>query len=114
MVLVTDIKPVWVTLIIATAMVLSARTAFAESPAKVPSVPATVESSTGQVGTVENAPNIRQPEVVDPDIRDVDVEIRVPEVESPDVQVPEFEVPEVEVPDVNVPDIPDIDVPGQD
>jgi|GEM_PF-4078838 len=113
MVPVTDMKPVWVALIIATALMLSARTAFAETPAQVPSAPTVTNGGADHVGTVENALNIKEPEVVDPDIHDVDVEIRVPEVESPDVQVPEFETPEVEVPEVNIPDVEVPDIPGE-
>jgi len=46
MVPVTDMKPVWVALIIATALMLSAHTAFAETPAQVPSAPTTAYNST--------------------------------------------------------------------
>jgi hypothetical protein len=105
MVPVADMKPVWVTLIIATALMLSARTAFAETPAKVPSVTAATNGGSDQLGTTEHAPDIRGPEVIDPDIQDVEVEIRVPEVEAPDVQVPEVETPEVQVPEMNLPEV---------
>lgn len=113
MVPVTDMKPLWVALIIATALMLSARTAVAETPAKVPSVPAATNGGSSQFGTVEHTPDIKEPMVVDPDIRDVEVEIRVPEVEAPEVNVPEVETPEVNVPEVNVPEanIPELDIP---
>ena len=103
MVPVTDMKPVWVALIIATALMLSARTAVAETPAQVPSVTAATNGGSDQLGTTEHAPDIRGPEVVDPDIQDVGAEI---EVREPQVEPPEVEVPEVNIPDVEVPDIP--------
>ena len=113
MVPITDMKPVWVTLIIAAALMLSARTAVAETPAKVPSVPAATNGSSGQPGTVEHALDIKEPTVVDPDIHDIEIEVREPEIETPDVQVPEVETPEVNVPEVNVPEanIPELNIP---
>ena len=103
MVPVTDMKPV----------MLSARTAVAETPAQVPSVPSATNVGADHVGTVEHALDIKEPQVVDPDIQDVEVEIRVPEVEAPDVQVPEVETPEVQVPEVQVPEmhLPEIQIP---
>jgi len=107
MVPVTDMKPVWVALIIATALMLSARTAFAETPAKVPSVTAATNGGSDQLGTTEHAPDIRGPEVVDPDIQDVgaEIEVREPQVEPPEVEVPVMEAPEVEVPSMNLPEV---------